>query len=177
MMPPRQSTVQDEAEYLLPRPWLSETHWHGQWLKALCLLWEAQGHRRSCWCSGWRLDQLYGLKSIVEETNMVFSWSKTSLPMAVCWITRHFCYRSRKTRERKQNPFMHASGCQSKCPQLGNWGVGWWEGKKEDISGLADTTVSWWLGPKRELAESKTSSISRKVTSPICHQKVLKLRR
>ncbi|KAK7818729.1 hypothetical protein U0070_019273, partial [Myodes glareolus] len=60
---------------------------------------------------------------------------------------------------------MDASGCQSECPQLGYWGAG---------GGYYYVLV---VGSQKELAESKTSSIFRKVTFPICHQKVLKPRR
>lgn len=65
MTPPQQSAGQDEAEYLLPGDWLSDTHWSGLWRQAWRLLWEEHGHRSNCWCSGWRVERLYGLKSTV----------------------------------------------------------------------------------------------------------------
>lgn len=143
MTPPQQSAGQDEAEYLLPGDWLSDTHRSGSWRQALRLLWEEHGHRSNRWCSGWRVEWLYGLKSTVGR--------QTRFPMKQDVFTRdsvnakkkggegHFCYGSRKTGEGKQK-----SVCgyiwMPECPQLG-----YLSGVRGTERGYSWTDRSYWV--------------------------------
>lgn len=46
---------------------LSETYWSEQYMLTLCLLWETHCRRSCCWCSGWNVEGMCGLKPWWEQ--------------------------------------------------------------------------------------------------------------
>lgn len=74
---------QNEVEYLLPSYQFSEIHQSRQWSQTLYFLWEVHDHKSCCWCSRWRVKELYC------QNGKVFSLDKVSGPTAECacyWV-------------------------------------------------------------------------------------------
>lgn len=137
---------------LLPSYWLSETYRSGPWMPACSFYEKCTTYRSSCWCSWRRVEQLYGLKSIVGMTNEVFPWNTTSLPIAVCWVRGIFVTDQRELeRGSKRCSWIHLDANLSALNLVigGSCGKRVVEEEREYIPGLTDTTVSWWLRPKR----------------------------